>query len=138
MSRKTKKLGISGISDKGVPTVVVQQIVKNIIGPIYRNAFGPEGLLTMAVDNFFRMGRREVYFARTTKSCILPGNHLNDGGKQILGMAKPRLAKGKLVIVVEDLDDPFVKVEVSLDKKELNVLMNKAEFNYFKQHIKRI
>jgi hypothetical protein len=138
MPRETKKLKIGGISGKGVPTEVVTKIVKNIIGPIYRNAFGPEGLLTMAVDNFFRMGRRDVYFARTTERCQLPGVHLNEGGKQIPGMPRPKLPKNKLLIIVQDDDDAFVKVEVALKDKDLNVLMTQAEFNYLKQHIRRI
>lgn len=137
MPRKKPRLEIKSMF-KGSAPASMKEIVRKIIGPIYRNAFGPEATLTMAVDNFFRMGRREVYFARTIESCFLPGAHLTEGGKKILGMVKPKLPKHKLVIVVFDKDDPNVKVEVALDKKDLNVLMTQAEFTVFNQYLRRI
>lgn len=100
---------------------------------------------------FFGDEWRDVYFAKTSREFKMPGEYAIRGNVYVKGVGRRTVPKGKILIVRNDVREPFVTIGVQRDylKKsrrgkykvvpsEDNFRLTRPEFNTISDYIVRL
>lgn len=137
-TRNLKK--ISTLTSRGKNTLTAVEIAKKFFLPMSKTVAVPEGSskFDALLDLFFNTATRHLNWYRVNESFDMPGEKYIAGGVTIAGTGKRRIEENELLLVVEDDNLEYVKIEVCRRKTQHNYRLLIHEWNFVKSKIRRV
>lgn len=87
---------------------------------------------------FFALNSRKFFWLRAVRDFTLPGKYYVAGNRPVYGLGPRKVPVGKVMLVAVDQAEGTARVEIKLDGKYCNYLLEKFEFETVKDWLEVI
>lgn len=137
--KKTASKVPNTLEARGTYSSTIMEIVKLFIYPLMSNFERYETTsesFNETLKTFFNEETRSVNWYRATKDFKIPGEKYVAGNLTKPGLGLRQIKQGDLLLVVEDLNLDFVKIEVCRKNSEENYKLKKHEWKFVKEKVR--